>query len=153
MKMQENLQNLETMEKLIELKPAKDNRHAGGGIGGARMHFVLKGPLGAVVFTIRTGWYLKETTEWKEICIEKTAGDFSAWMGGPHSVSYCSPTPLNDEQKNLPRENCDWLGGTCYGDIAYTLSDEPWDLLIRVGLESMWGWLEGYYHQILNRTT
>lgn len=143
--MPENLQNL---ERRIDITPAIDKRHTGNGIGGARMYFALIGLEGAVVFTVRTGWYLKETTEWKEICIEKSGGDFSSWMGEAHSIGYCSAAPLEEEHKKDAYENCEWIGGTCYGQLEYSLAKEPWDLLVRKGMKAMWEWLENYYRTI-----
>lgn len=137
----------EKFERIFHISAAFDNRHKGQGICPARMHIVLKGNKGCVTFALSTAWYLPCTREWKEICIEEHGLD--TWEPRGNAVSYCSPVPLHEW--HVGRENCDWLGCTCYGDTGYGLSDEPFDLLLTKGSDAVFEWLKNYYHSVFNK--
>lgn len=141
------------MERIIRVSPAHDKRSKGGGIHNVEMIFVLKGEAGAVTFTLGTGIYLPETTEWRQTCIAHMNGDDSTWYAKGYAVGYCSPKPLYEYQINQGREKCSWLGCTCYGDVGYSIADKPFDLLIRQGSEALWEWLENYYKEVFETET
>lgn len=141
----------EQFEQIVRISPAYDQRHKGAGIGGTRLFMVLKGKQGCVVFTVAMGWYLPCTREWKELCIQQSGLD--TWEPRGEGVSYCSPVPLHDYQKNDGRPYCDWLGCTCYGDTGYTIADEPFDLLLQKGSDAVWEWLANFYHKTFSPTT
>lgn len=135
-------------EKIVHITPAYDSRNKGGGIGNCKLVMVVKGPKGAVTFTMGTAWYLPATFEWKQTCIERTG--IESWETKGYAVGYCSPVQLHDYDE--PRENCDWLGCTCYGSIGFSISDEVKDILIKEGSDAVWKWLENYYRQIFEST-
>lgn len=134
------------MERIVKIMPAYDKRKEKKGIGSCEMFMVLKGELGAVGLNIGTGWYLPETDEWKEECVRRS-GNISSWNGSGYAVFYCSPTPLHDFQKDSGRENCDWLGCTCYGDVGYIMGKDVFEILVREGSEKLWEWLQNYYNE------
>lgn len=136
------------MERIVKITPAFDKRsHESSknfGIHDCEMFMVLKGEHGAVGLTISTGWFLPETQQWKEACIRRS-GESKSWNGRGVAVFYCSKVKQHEWQEG--RENCDWLGCTCYGDVGYSMSDTVFDLLIREGSEKVWEWLENYYNE------
>lgn len=134
----------EVFEQIVKIRPAYDNRHKGQGIGGCNMFMALKGTKGCVILLVSTGWFLPCTMEWKEICVER--GGISSWEARGMAVSYCSPVKLEEWQE--PRENCDWLGCTCYGDTGYTMADEPFGLLLTKGSDAVFEWLKNYYYSV-----
>jgi hypothetical protein len=113
------------------------------------MYMVLKGDKGAVILAVSTAWFLPCTQEWKETCIARAGGDVSGWEPRGNCVSYCSPVKLHDWQEG--RENCDWLGCTCYGDVGYTMADEVFPLLLEKGSDAVFDWLKDFYHSTFNK--
>lgn len=138
----------ETFEQIIKIGPAYDKRNKEQGIGACTMFMVLKGAQGCVTLTVGTAWFLRCTREWKELCIDR-AGSSSSWEPMGMGVSYCSPVKLQDWQEG--RENCDWLGCTCYGDMGYTMADEPFELLLTKGSDAVFDWLKNYYQSVFNK--
>lgn len=134
----------EKFEQIIKIGPAFDKRNKGQGIGSCTMFIVLKGVHGCVTLAVSTAWFLPCTREWKEMWIER--GGLDTWEPSGMAVSYCSPVPLHDWQEG--RENCDWLGCTCYGDSGFTMADEPFDLLLNKGSDAVFEWLKNYYFSI-----
>lgn len=134
----------EKFEQVVKISPAYDERHKGKGICCARMHLVLKGKMGSVQLAVSTAMYLRCTFEWKETCIQK--GSLESWEPRGDTVSYCSPIQLHDWQEG--RENCDWLGCTCYGDVGYSMADAPFELLLTKGSDAVFEWLEDYYYSV-----
>lgn len=140
----------EKFERIIKIGAAFDHRHKpGGGIHSCNMFIVLKGDAGAVTLLVNTAWFLPCTNEWKEVCIARAGGDTGGWEPFGMCVSYCSPIKLHDWQEG--RENCDWLGCTCYGDTGYTMADEPFGLLLTKGSDAVFEWLKNYYHTIFTK--
>jgi len=146
--------------KLIEFAPAFDKRNLDPrkdfGIHGAEAHFCLRGPAGAVTFTLYTGWHLPEVVG---------RGDgvgLGGWHYGkalierghypmPAQVSYHSPVKRNDYETGS--EKCEWLGGVpCYGDGTF-LADDAFEVLIREGTEGLWKFLESRYEGWLGDDT
>lgn len=137
----------EKFEQIVKISPAYDERHKGNGICCARMHLVLKGKLGCVQLAVSTAMYLPCTMEWKEVCIQKNGLD--GWEPRGDTVAYCSPVRLHDGQQG--RENCNWLGCTCYGSIEFIMADEPFGLLLTKGSDAVFEWLKNYYHTIFTK--
>lgn len=137
----------ETFERIVKISAAYDERHKGNGICPSRMFMVLKGIHGCVTLVVSTAWYLPCTREWKEMHIDKSGLD--TWEPSGQAVSYCSPIKLHDWQ--VGRENCDWLGCTCYGDTGYTMADEPFELLLTKGSDAVFEWLKTYYDTIFTK--
>ena len=143
-------QKTDGFEQIFKIRRAYDNRNkAGGGIGACEMFIVLKGSQGAVTLAVGTAWFLPCTKEWKELCIARSGGDVGGWEPQGHCVSYCSPVPLREDQEG--RENCDWLGCTCYGDTGYTMADEVFPLLLEKGSDAVFDWLKDFYHSTFNK--
>lgn len=130
----------------MKITPAFDKRSPepskNYGIHNCEMFMVLKGELGAIIFSMNTGWDLEHVHE--ELAAKTQLRNW--WKKGI-AVCYCSPVPMNDDQKDHGRKNCDWLGCTCYGDCGYAMSDEPYRILVEQGSDKVWEWLENYYKQ------
>lgn len=133
------------------IAPAYDKRNKGYGIHCCEMYMALIGPKGAAVFTFSTGWFLKATTEWRQMWIARREGDDSSWQARGTALSYCSPKPLRVWQIGEGRPGCSWLGCTCYGDASYLISEEVFELLINKGDEAVWKYLENYYFEVFGQ--
>lgn len=138
---------METFERIVKIAPAFDKRNPQPskdyGIHNAEMYMVLKGALGAVIFSMSTGWFLPHVHD------ELVAKGSEIKPRGM-AVAYCSPKPMSESQADYGKENCDWLGCTCYGDVSYLISDEVLNILITEGSEQVWKWLENYYNETFN---
>lgn len=139
--------NEEKFEQIIKITNAFDLRNKGQGIGACTMFLVLKGKCGVVTLAVNTGWFLPCTREWKEMWVERQG--ITSWEANGLAVSYCSPVQLHDWQE--ARENCDWLGCSCYGDVGYTMADEPFEILLNEGSDAVFEWLKKYYHSTFNK--
>lgn len=137
-------------ERIIRFSPAFDRRHSDPaknyGIHDVHIYFCVKGEKGCAIFSMGTEWFLPETNSWMIECSQRI-GAREKWQPRGNAVCYCSPTPLHDWQVNNGRENCDWLGCTCYGDCSYTISDTVVQLLISKGSDAVWEWLENWYNE------
>ena len=140
--MAEEVKQEEQFERIVKITPAYDNRSKGCGTGACTMFMVLKGGKGCVTLSVSTGWHLRCTMEWKETCIQKWG--IESWEPMGMAVSYCSYVKLHDWQEG--REDCGWLGCTCYGESCYSCSDEPFELLLTKGSEAVFEWLTTFYH-------
>lgn len=127
--------NQNKMEKLITFRPAFDKTNSetskNYGIHCMDMFIVLKGELGAISFTIYTGWYLKHC----QVDGLKSRGA---------SICYHSPTPIRDDEE-ISEECCEWINKPCYCDCTYSGADDLFEEFVRLGEEHMWKSLEDWY--------
>lgn len=98
------------------------------------MRLTLRGPVADVTLELITGWYLPETPD-------------HIRNGERPRLAACV-----EFHSSVPRyEGHDPQGSTCdrwpvcYGDVGYTMADEPAALLVREGSEAVWAWLEAAY--------
>ena len=107
------------------------------------MHFVLKGPKGAVQFLLFTGWQLPHVLEeWKE-------RKFSIEVM-PADLGYHSPKPMYDDQRPMP--DCEYLDGLpCYYDGSTLNAERPYKVLTEQGEDALWEFLKDYYKSTLER--
>jgi hypothetical protein len=143
-----------TFERIVRIKPAYDcllvqpcvhgsekcGTVPGQGHGrhNAEMHLILRGPIAEVILALGTGWDHPETP--REVSIR------NHWETLPKGnfVEFHSSVPRY-EGHEPQRSTCDTWSGECYGDVGYTMSDEPADLLVRKGSDAAWEWLEATY--------
>ena len=118
------------MEHVIEFDAAYDQRDKGGGIHGVTIRFVAKEDNKAITFVIYTHWMLPGI-------------DFPGWEPMPADLGYHSPRPMYEGQTSL--EDCPYTGGVCYYDGTSLGAQEPFDILRRDGLESLWKYLDETY--------
>jgi len=122
-------------------KPNKDY-----GIHSVTLRFAVSGPLGAVHFTLYTGWHLPEIQKEMELKANRTFSVESARILNkpiPVDIGYHSPVPTNGAEEGA---ECDLLpGGWCYGSGNMMRSKSFYDTLTREGSEGIWKRLEGEY--------
>ena|SRR3990167_4925206 len=100
--------------------------------------FLVKNKLGAVQFTLLSGWY----PEWKKYRYE----DSSPFSVLPSDLGYHSPKPMYESQS--PMGECSWVeGGQCYYDGSSLNAEKPFDILIMQGETALWRFLEDYHRQ------
>jgi len=137
-------------ERIVNVVPAYDKRDPDPkknyGIHGAHLHFILKGDLGAVEFNIGTNWYLPHVAE--ELRLKDNHyGGRSCFEPTPYSIGYHSPKPTYEDQV-MSAVECKYLNGkSCYFGDSVTYSDVPFQILISMGSEAMWCWMEKYYKE------
>ena len=103
--------------------------------------WLVRNELGAVQFTLLSGWYpgLGSTG------FEKNCSPM------PTDLGYHSPRPIYEEQTPIT-EKCRWLNnGPCYYDGSTLNAEEPFNILLRVGETALWRFLEKYHSQTFNR--
>jgi hypothetical protein len=139
-------------ERIVTVKPAYDclmvqpcvhgstdcgtRPGASHGRHNAELHMKLSGPAGEVILTVGTGWELPVTPRSVRIgnIIDVPRGSF---------VEFHSPTPQY-EGHEPQSTRCD-LWPVCYGNMGYSMADEPTALLVSSGSDAVWTWLENAY--------
>jgi hypothetical protein len=124
------------MEKIIKFNPAFDKRNPDPskdyGIHCMEMHMVLKGSLGAISFSIYTGWYL-----------EHIDNHFEA-----SGAAVCYHSPVAKYEDQTPREHkCEYLDGNipCYSDCTYIGGHDLFIEFVAKGEDYVWQALERRY--------
>lgn len=102
------------------------------GKSSADVLFLVRNDLGAVQFSLMTGWYL----DWQ------TDNRLNRPM--PTDLGYHSLKPRYEGQS--PMGECVWLNNaTCYYDGSTLNAEEPFDILISKGESALWAFLEQYH--------
>lgn len=123
-------------------KPGKGGSH---GRQGLTIIFASVGPLGAVTFTLYTGW-LPQRAE------KSSTGRFVAsWVGSgelrdpmPADLHYHALSPRYEDQSR--RESCCHLDGKpCYYDGSVLDAYDAMYALVNGGGEALWKFLDAYY--------
>jgi len=139
-------------QKTIAFRPASDRRHPepkkNYGIRGLNIYFALKGPKGAVTFTLYTGWMLPHViNEWM---MADPKVDRFHYKPMPAGLDFHKPRLLVDSA-NVTVKECEWLDGApCYCGGSVTASDEVFELFLYYGEEAIWRYLRGYYDEVFN---
>ncbi len=128
------------MKRIIKFYPAFDKRNTDSsknyGIHCMDIFFVLIGELGAVSFTIFSGWFLPHI-------------DSKTPKGSGACISYHTLNPVYDGQ-NVSKDECEWLEGkACYCDSTYIQAEELFNILVAEGDEAMWCELENKYDEVI----
>lgn len=101
----------------------------------AELRMLLRSPVAEVGLVVNTGWELPETPAGVRI----TRSPSGAYVEFHSSVpSYEGHEPQGS--------TCD-LWPTCYGDLGYTMADEPVRLLVASGSDAVWEWLEAAHSE------
>lgn len=120
-----------------DTNPAKDY-----GIGSVRIHFVLKGPLGATQFIIGTDWYLPE--DQKRLRASASILDDRVQPGG-WDIGYHSPHPQYEGQAVM-EGSCEYLNGQpCYYDGTSLGAEEFIPTFLAGGSDAVWKMLRERY--------
>ena len=135
-------------ERIYEFSPAFDKRDPepskNYGIHGVEIHFVLKGPEGAVSFTLYTGWLLPETVgvERADYRYGKALVENGSYPM-PAMLSYHIPEQREDYQ--VGPTSCRYVeGGQCWGDGSF-IADGALDALVTGGSDGLFAFLETWY--------
>lgn len=121
----------------------KDQR----GAHGAELHFILRGPLGAISAVVSTGWMLRPLTgrymrhDGPQDRRDKPGVDGRLNDCFPRGAYILSHALVQRQDWWSGPSDCDILGGKCYGDIGYTVSDTFLDRLLRDGEEGAFAFL------------
>ena len=135
---------MSTLEHRVIFTPAWDKRHPDPnknyGIGPVKIHFIVIGPLGAISFSMSSGWFLPGSIN------NPTARDVEP---SGMDLGYHSPTPVYEDHEP---HDCDYVkGGTCYGDGSASIADRYLETLINHGSDGLWKELEAYYHEMFTQ--
>jgi len=143
---------MEKFEKIVEFTAAWDKRtnniKTNSGISPVEIYFVLKGPKGAVHFSVMTDWFLPQNMEQKIGLLTILKDRLSSPMG--MTVGYHSPKKFYETQKRKP---CSWFGGKlCYCDSSSLLADD-WvkNYLLPGGSDEVWKQLKKEYYRRFGR--
>lgn len=131
-------------ERIVTIKPAYDclevqpcvhgsadcgtRPGASHGRHNAQLHMTLRNSVAEVILVVGTGWYLPQTPV-------TVRHDLRAAF-----VEFHSATPSYEGQ-DPQGTSCD-LWPVCYGNVGYTMADEPAALLVSSGSDAVWQWLE-----------
>lgn len=115
---------------------------ANHGRNNAELRMTLRGTAGEVTLIVGTGWELPVTP--KSV---RLAGRSD--LPRPVCVEFHSPDEQYDGHE--PQETTCDLWPQCYGNVNYTLADEPTALLVRSGSDAVWEWLENAYRDTFER--
>lgn len=143
------------LSRTIHICPGYDQRSTipsqNYGIHNAEIQFVLSGPEGAVVFTIRrTGWYVASAREYfrsvgrpRQYYLEE---DKNPWCC---SIDVHSKVPLYEDQD--PIADCKFTNGDCYCDSTVMVEDLM-ERLVAEGEDPVWTELEAWYREKLQHS-
>lgn len=128
-----------------------DDPYENRGINGVEIHFVLRGPEGAVYFPVMTSWMLPEVDEWhRELAQANPSLNRAVQRALCAPFSLHSPTPREGWERT---EKCDFLGVPCWSESSgYTAPDVIWEKMLREGDEAFWKELEEIYVKNLRET-
>jgi hypothetical protein len=139
------------LEHIIQIRPAFDKRspdpNKDYGIHGVELHFIVKGPSGAVQFVIYTNWHLPHVhQELVNKCNPVTPyGRHCSLAPMAAHVGYHSPIAMYKGQKSLT-SSCPYTGGRkCYSDGSSLNAEQYFNILVAEGHESLWKSLDKYY--------
>ncbi len=102
------------------------------GRGSLRLHFILRGLLGAVSFEVSMGAYI----------------DYESGKVQGYTVTWHSRKKREYYYKS--EEPCDWIGAgkkPCWSTTAYTIADTLTEPFLREGPESVWKRLRELYEE------
>ena len=133
--------------------PAYDHRDDPDGKRGARgvtVRLVLRGPLGAIVGAINTGWvarplvgaFIRGQAQNRR---HEPGVDLHLQDSYPTGHTVSSHSLVQREDWWMGPHKCDVLDGECYGDAGYAMSDDLLEVLVTEGSEGAWKYLESVY--------
>ncbi len=124
------------------------------GIHSVTLRFAVSGPLGAVHFSLYTGWHLPEVHKHleKKVQAEIYKNHHASRILTkpiPVDVGYHSPVPTEGAEE---AQECDLIpGGECYGSGNMLRARSFYETLTREGSEGIWERLEGEYRAVFTR--
>lgn len=133
-----------TLERSVTFHPAFDKRSdvpsKNFGINGVEIHFLLKGPAGAVGWSLITTWDLPHVE--KELDAKTVF-----WHRKPTTGPVAVHSPVPKWEGHEARE-CEYIaGGKCFSDASYLAGDDAFRELRERGDKGIWEYLEGWYRR------
>ena len=116
------------------------------GVHGMEIRWMLRGPAGAVWLCMFTDWIPGERTPGHGL---PPSGPYDGWERCPDGggLGYHARIPQY-EGHEIDREDCDVIGGPCYGDMSFGGADEPVKRFVAEGEQAIWDALEARYADI-----
>ena len=134
------------MERIFDIKPASFDVNQGA--TPAHLYCAVKGAKGAVVFTVRTGWYLPGTSFGAKDTGSRGFSLLACWRERPgDDMRRFSLDPDPAEE----REDCYWLGGGP-GFVDYAMGIVPEAMfrgLVSMGLDWLFNQLEASFVEMI----
>jgi len=137
------------VERIVRVEPGFDKRHPDPakdyGISAAKIHFLLRGEIGATQFAIYTDWYPKGLQD----AIHRKDADRGWFATQPLALDlgYHSRTPRYKGQKS--QGPCELLDGVpCYYDGSTGAAEPVRDAMLEEGDAAVWRALEKYYIEL-----
>lgn len=137
----------------IRVHPGYDYRDDPSGTRGAHnlsLDFILRGPEGAINWTLNTGWLHRplagamvrgRTPDRRD----KPGADARLYDLYPSAGGVSSHLHDKREEYMLGPNPCNIIGGSCYGDTGYTIGDEVLEAMFVGGHEAVWTKLREIY--------
>ena len=116
------------------------------GLGGADIHFYLKGEKGAISFVLSPPWFPMADDSHEERQIQKSLQGAPP-LAYPIEIHWRTPDANTPSYEQPPKPNCPLLGGEpCYhASWAMTSGDACMYILFTHGTDGLWEYLEGCY--------
>lgn len=136
----------QTLERITNVRGAFDKRNPDPkknyGIHSMELHFILKGPKGAVQFLVYTGMHLPHV----EAELWGKRGEWNPFHPMGADIGYHSPHPVYEGQTAV-HSDCQYTGGECYYDGTSLGADEFMPEFLAGGDSAVWAMLERRYHE------
>jgi hypothetical protein len=142
-------------ETRIEFLPGYDYRTGAPvvdpnrGAHGMEIRFSLIGPLGAISWKLQTGWMERPLVGHLHPYSgrrDKPGIDGALLEYSPSAGAVSSHVHEQREDYWLGPNECDVIGGECYGDTGYTIGDRVLIALMKDGHAGVWRELEDIYN-------
>lgn len=135
-------------ERIVEVSGAFDKRSpdpkTNYGIGGMRMRFILKGPLGAVQFVVCAPIHLEYVSDE----LFSRGGTYNPFKAIGADIGYHAKVPQYEGQQAM-EDNCPYTGGPCYYDGSGLQAAEFMPTFLAKGSDAVWPMLEERYKEWL----
>ena len=134
-------------QREIRVYDGYDRRDEGKGAHGMELHFVLHGPLGAIDAGINTGWVARPLVAGfvrggvAQRRRDEPGVDARLVYDYPTGSSITSHCAEKREDWWFGPDECDIVGGPCYGDTGYLVADTFLRRLLGDGREAAWEFL------------
>jgi hypothetical protein len=137
------------MERYMKIYPAYDKRDPdpmkNHGIHGCTLIVGVRGPKGAVTFTLFTNWHLPNVMA-EKMNRAYSSNELFLLLPMPADIGYHALEPQYKGQ--TAKKNCEHLGGVpCYYDGSGLEAEKYFDILKEKGSDGLYEALEGYYNR------
>lgn len=146
------------MRHLVRFRPAFDDLVNGcahetkgdHGRGSVQCALVSLGGFAAASLEFSTGWRLPETYEHGRDIYGRVV-DWRELPGPDSGVVFLHSRYWMPDTEVYESKNCEYVGGRCFSDVGFTMSDVGIDKLLREGSDSVFEWLDEIVDDIRSR--